>query len=64
MARQDFVEELKTLGYAVEVLADDRIAFPYAPRVGRFRGQSITLGFVVNDDFPANSPGGPQIKPR
>lgn len=64
MARQDFIEHLKALGYAVEVLSTDRIAFPFVPRVGTFRGQSITLGFVVNEDFPANSPGGPHIKPR
>jgi hypothetical protein len=64
MARQDFIEQLKALNYAVEVVAEDRIIFPYAPRVGKFRGKSIILGFVVNEDFPANSPGGPHLKPR
>lgn len=64
MARQDFIDQLQGLGFRVERLADDRIAFPYAPKVGRFLGQPITLGFVVNNDFPANAPGGLHVKPR
>jgi hypothetical protein len=32
--------------------------------VGRFIGQKVKVGFQVNDDFPANPPGGPHISPR
>jgi hypothetical protein len=64
MARQEFIDQLKTLGYAVENLDGDRIAFPYVPRTGKFRGQQLTLGFAVSDDFPANCPSGSHVKPR
>ena len=64
MARQQFIDRLKELGHDVEILSDNRIAFPFVPRVGKFRGKQISLGLVVNDDFPANCPGGPHLKPR
>jgi hypothetical protein len=64
MARLEFIKQMKELGYAIEVISDDRIGFHFVPRLGRFRGQRLDMGFVVNDDFPANCPGGPHIKPR
>ena len=64
MARKDFIDQLKALGHAVEQPAEDRIAFAYVPRIGRFRGKELTLGFVVGNDFPANCPSGPHIKPE
>lgn len=64
MSRQEFIDQLKAIGHVVEDLGEGRVSFPYAPRVGKFRGQSIAVGFVVNDDFPANCPGGPHVKPR
>ena len=41
MARQDFIEQLKTLGYAVEVLAVDRIAFRTRRGSGNFEGSRL-----------------------
>jgi hypothetical protein len=64
MSRDDFIKQVKALDYAVESIAEDRISFPYVPKCGRFRGTPITIGFIVNDDFPANAPGGVHVSPR
>lgn len=32
--------------------------------VGKFQGNQIWLGFVVNDDFPLVAPSGPHLSPR
>lgn len=64
MARKDFAEQLTALGYKVEERGENRLAFRYIIPVGRFEGQEIWLGFVANDDFPANPPSGPHLSPR
>lgn len=64
MARADFVKQLEALGYAVEGKGEDRIAFRYKIPLGKFIGQEITLGFRIQDDFPANPPSGPHVSPR
>ena len=45
MGRQQFIEELKKLGYAAEEPSGGRISFPYEIPVGRLTGRTITLGF-------------------
>jgi hypothetical protein len=64
MGRKDFVEQLEALGYRVEDLGDNRLAFRYIVPVGRFRGQETRLGLIVADDFPLNPPGGLHVSPR
>ena len=65
MSRQDFTDQLRALGHDVEVLDEERIAFPYEIPIGKFTGTKITLGFVVQDDFPLNPPAsGPHLTPR
>lgn len=65
MSRQDFTDQLRALGYEVEALDAEKIAFPYEITVGKMAGTKIKLGFVVQDDFPANSPAsGPHVTPR
>jgi hypothetical protein len=64
MSRQDFINGLRALGYQVEEHGDNKISFSYEVPVGRFMGQLIKLGFQVNDDFPANPPGGPHVSPK
>lgn len=64
MARQDFIDQLKTLGFAPEDLGANRVCFPYSIPVGKFIDQQIRLGFVVNEDFPANPPGGLHVSPH
>ena len=64
MARQDFINQLKALGYPVEDIGQDRAVLPYKIPVGRFLGKEIMLGFEVHDDFPANCPSGRHIKAK
>lgn len=65
MSGQDFVDQLGELGLKVEQLDTDRVAFPYVIPVGKFQGQEIKLGFIVQGDFPVNPPAsGPHVSPR
>src|ERR1700687_5293022 len=64
MARADFTEQLRQLGYVVEDLGEGKVAFPYVVPIGRFAGQQVRLGFVVGEDFPLNPPAGPHVSPR
>lgn len=51
MGLTDFVSQLKELGYAVEELGADKVAFNYTIPSGRFKGQEIKLGFHVQPDL-------------
>ena len=65
MSRQDFIDQIQELGHEVERHSDDRISFLYEIPVGKFAGQTIRLGFVVQDDFPMNPPAsGPHVSPE
>ena len=64
MARQDFIDQLSALGYAVRAHAEGQLAFAYTIPVGRFAERQIELGFQVGDDFPLNPPSGPHISPH
>lgn len=64
MARADFIEQLRQLGFEAQDLGDGRVAFPYEIQLGKFAGQTVKLGFVVGEDFPLNPPSGPHVSPR
>ena len=64
MARQDFIDQLRNLGYEVTDLGDNRLWVPFAIPSGRLAGQEIKLGFVVGEDFPATPPSGPHVSPQ
>jgi hypothetical protein len=64
MPREDFVGQLKSLGYVSEDRGNGRITFQYIVPSGRFASQEITLGFIVHDDFNLNPPGGLHVSPR
>ena len=64
MSREDFIKQLKSLGYAVEERENNRIAVPYTIPLRKFVGQEIRLGFEVPGDFPMNPPSGPHLTPR
>jgi hypothetical protein len=67
VGRQEFIAELEALGHKVERDSDheDRIKFPYEIPVGKFAGRMITLGLVVQGDFPMNPPAsGPHLTPE
>jgi hypothetical protein len=63
MGKSDFIEGLKSLGYEVTDLGDDRIWFPYKILSGRFADKEIKLGLIVPSDFPVSPPTGPHISP-
>ncbi len=64
MGKADFISQLTELGYVVEQLSDNKIAFQYEVPVGRFKGQKIKLGFDVPLDFPLTPPSGPHLSPH
>jgi len=64
MPKMEFVRELRELGYEVEELDGDRVAFPYKILSGRLAGQEIKLGFIVPMDFNLTPPSGPHVSPR
>lgn len=61
MARIDFINQLKALGFSPQEPTADKIYFEWTVPVGRNFSKRVLLGFVVNDDFPANCPTGPHI---
>lgn len=64
MPRQDFIDQLKGLGYEVEDRGDGKIAVPYTVETGKFAGQQVKLGFVVADDFSLNPPNCLHVFPQ
>jgi hypothetical protein len=63
MARSDFMAQLKALGYKVEDRGEGKVCFPFTVPLGKHAGKETMLGFVVQDDFPLNPPGGPHFSP-
>jgi hypothetical protein len=63
MAREDFIKQLKDIGYDVQQFPDGRVAFPYEIPCGRRAGEKITLGFIVPEDFHLTPPSGPHMSP-
>jgi len=64
MPKPEFVEQLRQMGFEVEDLPENRIAFPFVIPCGRLMGQTIKLGFDVPGDFNLTPPGGPHVSPR
>jgi hypothetical protein len=64
MPKDEFIKQLNELGYAVEDLGNNRIAFPYEIPCGRLAGTKIRLGLDVPQDFPLNPPSGPHVSPH
>ena len=64
MAKVDFVNQLQALGYQVQELAPDFLAFEFEIPVGRFLGQKVKIAFQVGDNFPMNPPPGPHFSPH
>lgn len=64
MPRRDFIAQLAELGFTPDDQGNGRIAFRYVVPSGKFVGREISLGFVVQDDFNLNPPGGLHVSPR
>lgn len=64
MSSNDFVKQLKQVGYEVVVLDGDKVYFPYVIPTGRLARKEIRLGFQVPGDFPVTPPSGPHVSPH
>ncbi len=64
MAKDDFIQQLNEVGYAIEDLGENRVAFPFEIPCGKLVGKKIKLGFAIPPDFPLTPPSGPHISPR
>jgi hypothetical protein len=62
MARIDFVNQLKALGYSTQEFSNNVVAIEYVVPVGKNKGMATLLGFPVGDDFPMNCPAGLHFK--
>jgi hypothetical protein len=65
MGKEQFIQELRTLGYCVEESVENRIIITgYAIQEGRFANTEVQIGLEIPQDFPVNPPTGPHISPR
>lgn len=64
MAVDDFVSQLRALGFEPSVGTENFVSFDYEIRIGPLRGRQIRLGFQNPEQFPLNPPGGPCVSPR
>lgn len=64
MAQQDFIDQLKALGYQLQARNDGRIAFDYMIPVGKFMDTKISLGLEAPGDFPLTPPPGIHVSPH
>ena len=58
MARVDFINQLKAIGFETQELNNSIIAIEYLVPIGKNKGKTVQLGFQVQDDFPMNCPAG------
>jgi hypothetical protein len=63
MALGDLLDQLRALGFSVEPMGPDRVAFPYLIDVGPRVGELIQLGFIVPGDYNLSCPSGPHVSP-
>lgn len=61
MARIDFINQLKALGYEAQELNNGMIEFPFVVPIGKNAGKSVKLALQVPNDFPMNCPPGPHF---
>ena len=57
MARIDFINQLKSLGYDTQEI-NGILCFRYLIPIGKNKGHEVLLGVNVQEDFPMNCPTG------
>ncbi len=62
MARTDFIEQLKSLGYETQEESNGMVVFNYTIPVGKNLGTTLRIAFQVRDDYPMNCPPGPHFE--
>ena len=63
MAREDFIEQLRAMGYVPEDRGDGKVVLPYTVETGKFAGREVRLGFVVAGDYSLNPPSCVHVSP-
>ncbi|MBX2943609.1 MAG: hypothetical protein KF860_14825 [Cyclobacteriaceae bacterium] len=58
MARIDFINQLKALGFQTQELNNSIVCISFDIPIGVNKGKQALLGFQVQDDFPMNCPAG------
>lgn len=61
MAKIDFINQLKALGYTPQEPEANKVYFEWIVPVGKNISKRVLIGFIVSDDFPLNCPTGPHI---
>lgn len=61
MGKQEFIKQLKALGFDPKEPDAGKVYFEYTVPVGGNMGAKILLGFEISPDFPMNCPTGPHI---
>ncbi|HQQ95011.1 MAG TPA: hypothetical protein PLQ93_10690 [Bacteroidia bacterium] len=61
MAKIDFINQLKALGFNPQEPDSEKIYFEYVIPVGKNIGKKVLLGFEGTNSFPMNCPPGPHI---
>lgn len=62
MARIDFINELKDLGYETQENPNGMVVFNYTIPIGKNKGKTLKIAFQVSNDFPMNCPPGPHFE--
>lgn len=61
MAKIDFINQLKALGFNPQEPSADKVYFEWTVPIGANVSKRVLMGFVIGNDFPASSPTGPHI---
>ncbi|OGZ05513.1 MAG: hypothetical protein A2845_05910 [Candidatus Lloydbacteria bacterium RIFCSPHIGHO2_01_FULL_49_22] len=62
--KEKFIQGLKNLGFEVENLEGNRLAFALSVNEGTLAGKTVRVGVDVPGDFELTAPHGPHIHPR
>ena len=61
MAKVDFINQLKALGYEPQELNSNFVSIDYTIPVGKFIGQKVAMAFENPGSFPLAPPHGPHF---
>ncbi len=61
MAKAEFIEQVKALGFTPQERNTLGVCFEYEVPVGRNIGKKLPIGFEIPNDFPMNCPTGPHF---
>ncbi|MDX6438994.1 MAG: hypothetical protein QOF45_1577 [Gaiellaceae bacterium] len=61
---ENFVAQLRALGYEPEVRHEQFVVFDYEVPVGKHSGDIVKIALQVPGDWPMSPPSGPFVSPR